>query len=88
MVVTGDPTQSDMPPGMPSGLSDAVVKLEALKAVGVVRFDKHDVVRHPLVGEIINAYEMAARPTAAGKREDSRRAPHGEVVPSDDGQRQ
>ena len=64
MVVTGDPTQSDLPPGMPSGLGDAVVKLEALEAVGVVRFDKDDVVRHPLVGEIIDAYEMAARPAA------------------------
>ena len=53
MVITGDPTQSDLPPGMPSGLGDAVGKLRALKAVSVVQFEKKDVVRHPLVGEII-----------------------------------
>ena len=50
MIITGDPTQTDLPPGMPSGLSDAVRKLGGLQAVSVVRFDKKDVVRHPLVG--------------------------------------
>ena len=63
MIVTGDPTQTDLPPGMPSGLSDAVRKLGGLAAVSVVRFDNKDVVRHPLVGAIIEAYEMAARQT-------------------------
>jgi phosphate starvation-inducible PhoH-like protein len=87
MVVTGDPTQSDLPPGMPSGLGDAVAKLRPLKAVGVVQFDKKDVVRHPLVSEIINAYEMAARP-ASGPMEETHRLPNGKAEPSDDGQRQ
>ena len=64
MVVTGDPTQTDLPPGMPSGLVDAVGKLGGLAAVSVVRFDNKDVVRHPLVGAIIEAYEMAARQAA------------------------
>ena len=64
MVITGDPTQSDLPPGMPSGLGDAVAKLRGLRAVSVVQFDKSDVVRHPLVSEIIKAYETAARPAA------------------------
>ena len=88
MVVTGDPTQSDLPPGMPSGLGDAVAKLRSLKAVGLVQFDKHDVVRHPLVSEIINAYETAAaaRP-AARTTEEAHRAPGGETVSSNDGQR-
>ena len=64
MVITGDPTQSDLPPGMPSGLGDAVGKLRSLKAVSIVQFEKKDVVRHPLVGAIIEAYELAARPAA------------------------
>ncbi len=61
MIITGDPSQTDLPPGMPSGLSDAVRKLAGLQAVSVVQFHKKDVVRHPLVGEIIEAYETAAR---------------------------
>jgi phosphate starvation-inducible protein PhoH and related proteins len=87
MIVTGDPTQTDLPPGMPSGLSDAVRKLGGLAAVSVVRFDNKDVVRHPLVGAIIEAYEMAARQTVQ---------PHEESLPplsgaadvSEHGQRQ
>ncbi|MEK0084945.1 PhoH family protein [Benzoatithermus flavus] len=87
MVITGDPSQSDLPPGMPSGLGDAVAKLRSLKAVGLVRFDQKDVVRHPLVSEIINAYEQAARPAAEAK-EEADRAPDGEATSSSDGQRQ
>ena len=60
--VTGDPTQTDLPPGMPSGLSDAVGKLEGIPGIAVVRFDQSDIVRHPLVSEIIHAYEAAAKP--------------------------
>jgi phosphate starvation-inducible PhoH-like protein len=59
MVVTGDPTQTDLPPGTPSGLSDAVAKLERVGGIGVVRFERSDIVRHPLVTEIIEAYEAA-----------------------------
>jgi phosphate starvation-inducible protein PhoH and related proteins len=69
MIITGDPTQTDLPPGMPSGLADAVGKLGGLEAVGVVRFDKRDVVRHPLVGQIIEAYETAARQAAQPSEE-------------------
>src|SRR5689334_15959172 len=60
MVVTGDPSQSDLPPGSPSGLVDAVGKLEGLAEIGFVRFDRSDVVRHPLVSQIIQAYDAAA----------------------------
>lgn len=87
MVVTGDPSQSDLPPGMPSGLGDAVGKLRSLEAVGLVQFDKKDVVRHPLVSEIINAYESAARPNARSMEEASR-SPAGEAEPVNNGQRQ
>jgi phosphate starvation-inducible protein PhoH and related proteins len=64
MVVTGDPSQSDLPHGTPSGLVDAVAKLEGLPEIGFVRFDKLDVVRHPLVGQIIQAYDDAAAAAA------------------------
>jgi phosphate starvation-inducible PhoH-like protein len=87
MIVTGDPTQTDLPPGMPSGLSDAVRKLAGLQAVGVVRFDKRDVVRHPLVGEIIEAYESAARQAAQPNEETPPPQPGGAAV-SEHGQRQ
>lgn len=52
MVITGDPEQSDLLPGM-SGLSDVADRLETLPDVAVVRLEKSDVVRHPLVGEML-----------------------------------
>ena len=87
MIITGDPTQTDLPPGMPSGLSDAVRKLAGLQAVGVVHFDKKDVVRHPLVGAIIEAYETAAR-QAAQPNEETPPARLGVADVSEHGQRQ
>ncbi|WDI31654.1 PhoH family protein [Hyphococcus flavus] len=54
MVVTGDPAQSDLLPGL-SGLNDVVEKLEALDNVRAIRFSREDVVRHPLVAEMIDA---------------------------------
>lgn len=52
MVVTGDPDQTDLLPGM-SGLADISQRLEALDNVGVVRLNDEDVVRHPLVAELL-----------------------------------
>ena len=49
MVVTGDPTQIDLPPGMPSGLADAVGKLEGAGGDRRRAVRPKDVVRHPLV---------------------------------------
>ena len=72
MIVTGDPTQTDLPPGMPSGLATRCASSSGLQAVSVVRFDKKDVVRHPLVGEIIEAYESAARQAAQPSEETPR----------------
>ncbi len=54
MVVTGDPAQSDLLPGL-SGLEEIVVRLEKLSSVAAVRFARDDVVRHPLVAEMIDA---------------------------------
>lgn len=57
MVVTGDPTQNDLQRHQHSGLSDAVRRLKGIDAVGVIEFDANDVVRHPLVGKIVRAYD-------------------------------
>lgn len=54
MVVTGDPAQSDLLSGL-SGLEDVVEKLEGLENVRAIRFSRKDVVRHPLVAEMIEA---------------------------------
>jgi phosphate starvation-inducible PhoH-like protein len=57
IVVTGDPSQSDLPRGQRSGLAHAVRVLTGVEGVGVVQLELADVVRHPLVGRIIAAYE-------------------------------
>lgn len=59
--VTGDPTQSDLPGDMPSGLSHALSILGGIKGIKTVTFTGADVVRHPLVGKIITAYEKGGR---------------------------
>lgn len=56
-VVTGDPTQVDLPMSKQSGLLEALLALKETKGIATIRFDKKDVVRHPLVQTIINAYE-------------------------------
>ena len=60
MVITGDLTQVDLPPGTRSGLRDALDTLEGVPGIGVCRFDKRDVVRHALVARIVDAYEQRA----------------------------
>ncbi|MBU1253724.1 MAG: PhoH family protein, partial [Alphaproteobacteria bacterium] len=58
MVVCGDPKQVDIPGGIGmSGLADAVEKLEGVEGFGTARFSAADVVRHPIVGRIVEAYE-------------------------------
>jgi phosphate starvation-inducible PhoH-like protein len=57
MVICGDPNQVDLPDPSKSGLADAVGKLEGVKGIAMVRFTSADVVRHPLVGRIVDAYE-------------------------------
>jgi phosphate starvation-inducible PhoH-like protein len=61
MIVTGDPTQTDLPPGQTSGLSEAVSLLSRVEGIGHVIFREGDVVRHDLVRRIVGAYEAAAR---------------------------
>ncbi|HEU5273724.1 MAG TPA: PhoH family protein [Xanthobacteraceae bacterium] len=65
MVVTGDPSQVDLPPGQTSGLAEAVRLLAGVEGVGHCVFTAADVIRHELVGRIVAAYDRAA----ARKRE-------------------
>ncbi len=57
MIVTGDPTQIDLPPGQKSGLVEALQLLDGIEGVHISRFSDKDVVRHALVGRIVRAYE-------------------------------
>ena len=61
MIVTGDPTQIDLPHGQRSGLSEAISLLSGLEGIGHVVFKEGDVVRHDLVRRIVGAYEGATR---------------------------
>ena len=56
-VVTGDITQTDLPPGRPSGLNQVISILREVEGVAFTFFDAQDVVRHPLVQRIVQAYE-------------------------------
>ncbi len=58
-VITGDPSQVDLPKGHKSGLAHAVNILDEVKGIAVTRFTSRDVVRHPLVARIVDAYEQA-----------------------------
>ncbi len=62
MVVCGDPRQVDIPGGhQRSGLTDAVKRLEGVQGIALSRFTAADVVRHPIVGRIVEAYEGPSR---------------------------
>ncbi|GAN61318.1 phosphate starvation protein PhoH [Acetobacter cibinongensis] len=60
MVVTGDLTQVDLPPGITSGLRDAIDTLADVRGVTITRFEAADVVRHRLVARIVEAYDAKA----------------------------
>src|SRR5262249_58955956 len=57
IIVTGDVTQVDLPRQMRSGLIDAVHRLRDLERIAIIYLDEHDIVRHPLVQQIVRAYE-------------------------------
>jgi phosphate starvation-inducible PhoH-like protein len=61
MVVTGDPTQTDLPDNKPSGLSHAVDLLDGVPGVALSRLTGADVVRHDLVARIVEAYDRAGQ---------------------------
>jgi phosphate starvation-inducible PhoH-like protein len=61
MVVTGDITQVDLPPSTMSGMVHAMRLLRGVRKIGLCSFDKGDIVRHPVVQEIVDAYEREAK---------------------------
>ena len=56
-VITGDPSQIDLPASKRSGLLEAMRALPGIEGIGMIHFEKSDVVRHPLVQRIVGAYE-------------------------------
>jgi phosphate starvation-inducible PhoH-like protein len=60
MIVTGDPSQIDLPPGQISGLTEATRLLADVEGIGQVAFKNEDVIRHELVARIVAAYDRAA----------------------------
>jgi phosphate starvation-inducible PhoH-like protein len=75
-IVTGDPSQTDLPRGIRSGLADALELLSDIRGIGVSRFADTDVVRHPLVADIVRAYD--ARDRIRAQYRDARRAGDGD----------
>ncbi len=67
MVITGDRTQIDLPRGVQSGLRDAEGLLRGINQISFNYFTSKDVVRHPLVAKIIEAYDEASESAAAKK---------------------
>ncbi len=68
-IVTGDVTQIDLPKRSDSGLIRAMEVLKPVGGIGFVTFDKRDIVRHPLVKEIVDAFEKSAGPAPAPANE-------------------
>ena len=71
MIVTGDPSQVDLPPGLTSGLNEAVRLLANVEGIGHAVFTREDVVRHELVARIVAAYDQAT--AASARKGDGRR---------------
>lgn len=67
MIITGDPSQIDLPMGQKSGLVEALEVLHDVPSIVTVRFTQKDVVRHPLVGEIVAAYDKVTTQTQADR---------------------
>jgi len=61
IVVSGDPTQLDLPPGTKSGLHDALERLKPIKGVKFAELTREDIVRHRLVQDIVDAYESPGK---------------------------
>ncbi len=76
-VVTGDLTQIDLPRGAKSGLLEAREVLARVRGIAFTEFQKEDVVRHPLVMRIVEAYDLQAAREARAKQRDKERT-HGE----------
>jgi phosphate starvation-inducible PhoH-like protein len=73
-VITGDITQIDLPPGKVSGLVEAQEVVGSIPGIRFIYFDREDVVRHPLVRDIIHAYEAYGQRAEKGAETEGRRA--------------
>jgi phosphate starvation-inducible protein PhoH and related proteins len=69
-VITGDITQIDLPNGATSGLVEARQLLSAVEGIAFIHFSERDVVRHPLVQDIIRAYEGRRQKSSSSRRDD------------------
>ncbi|WFU09331.1 PhoH family protein [Rhizobium sp. CB3090] len=68
MIITGDPSQIDLPRGVKSGLVEALQLLNGVEGISIIRFRDTDVVRHPLVARIVRAYDSNyAAPVEGGE---------------------
>jgi phosphate starvation-inducible PhoH-like protein len=67
MIVTGDPSQVDLPPGQTSGLAEATRLLRNVEGIGHIVYTAEDVIRHELVARIVDAYDKAAINPARGR---------------------
>jgi phosphate starvation-inducible protein PhoH and related proteins len=67
MIITGDPTQVDLPPMQKSGFAEAIALLQGVEGIGHVKFGHQHVVRHDLVRRIVRAYEEAAGSSDTGR---------------------
>ena len=74
VVVTGDATQKDLAPGTKSGLDVALKVLKNIDEIGICRLTNKDVVRHPLVQRIVEAYDVYEQkaPQKQSRRNDER----------------
>jgi phosphate starvation-inducible PhoH-like protein len=57
IIITGDPTQNDLPPHVTCGLSDAIERLDGIDGVGLMKLSGDDIIRNRLVRQIVNAYD-------------------------------
>jgi phosphate starvation-inducible PhoH-like protein len=67
MIITGDPSQVDLPNGQQSGLAEASRLLSGVEGIAQVTFAAEDVIRHELVARIVAAYEGGPRPASPAK---------------------
>jgi phosphate starvation-inducible PhoH-like protein len=78
-VITGDVTQIDLPPNQQSGIKQAIEVLRDVEGVTFTWFTARDVVRHPMVQRIVEAYDRADRAPGESQKSPDRQAPDPEI---------
>jgi phosphate starvation-inducible protein PhoH and related proteins len=72
MIVTGDPSQVDLPPGQISGLAEATRLLKNVEGISIIAYGAEDVIRHELVARIVDAYDKDTRRLARVRKDNER----------------